>query len=152
MRRHPRAKRLQVLLDMAEREEEKRLHSWGQLQQQLQGEQEQRQQLLAYNNEYQQRISAPGQGRLSSGSLHATLGFMQQIEDALQQQQQRLALLQKQTDHARQQYLEQHGKVRALVTLMDRLDQEQAAEDDKQLQKQSDEWANRAASLRMRQR
>lgn len=148
MRKHPRAKRLQVLLDMAEREEQDLLRRWGELQQQLQAEQEQRQQLVSYNNEYQQRISAPGQGMVSAGTLHATLGFMQQIERALQQQSEKLNLLQKQTAQARQRYLEQHGKVRALIGLMDKLDLEQAASEDKQQQKQADEWANRAAALR----
>lgn len=150
MRQHPRARRLQVLLDMAEREEQERLRVWGELQQRLQAEQQQRQQLVDYNREYQQKISAPGQTPLQAGLLHATLGFMQQIEQALNQQSERLNLLQQQTENARQQYLEQHGKVRALTGLMDRLDQEHAAAEDKQQQKQADEWANRNAALRPR--
>lgn len=148
MRKHPRAKRLQVLLDMAEREEQELLRRWGELQQQLQAEQEQRQQLVSYNEEYQQRISMPGQGMVSAGTLHATLGFMQQIERALQQQSEKLNLLQKQTEQARQRYLDQHGKVRALTGLMDKLDLEHAAGEEKQQQKLADEWANRAAALR----
>ncbi|MFY9179118.1 MAG: flagellar export protein FliJ [Venatoribacter sp.] len=149
MRRHPRAKRLQIILDMAEREEETLLTRWGQLQRQLTAEQEQRDQLVLYNHEYQQRLSAPGQGPLSGGSIQATLGFMTQIEQALEKQKEKLALLEKQTATAHQAYLEQHGKVQALIKLMDKLDSEHDAEQEKQLQKQADEFANRAASIRM---
>lgn len=152
MRRHPRAKRLQVILDMAEREQEQLLQAWGQLQQKLQAEQQQRDQLVAYNEEYQQKISAPGNGPLSAGALHATLGFMQQIEEALNKQQERLVLLEKQTDYARQQYLTQHGKVSALLGLMDKLDAEHDALEEKNQQKQADEWANRAASIRLQKK
>ena len=68
---------------------------------------------------------------VSAGTLHATLGFMQQIERALQQQSEKLNLLQKQTEQARQRYLDQHGKVRALTGLMDKLDLEHAASEEK---------------------
>lgn len=150
MRKHPRAQRLQVLLDMAEREEQQRLRVWGELQQKLQAEQQQRQQLISYNQEYQQQISAPGGGPLQAGLLHATLGFMQQIEQALNKQSEKLALLQQQTERARLHYLEQNSKVRALQGLMDRLDQEHVLAEGKQQQKMADEWANRAAALKMK--
>ena len=41
MRRHPRARRLQVVLDLTEREEQQALSQWGALQQKLAAEQEQ---------------------------------------------------------------------------------------------------------------
>lgn len=151
MRRHPRAKRLQVILDMAEREQEKLLRRWGELQQQLVAEQQQRQQLETYHQEYQQQISAPSSTSLSAGQLHTTLGFMAQVKQALNAQVQRLNLLEKQTELARQAFLQQQGKTQALLKLMDKLDGEYDQEQEKQLQKQADEWANRAASLRMNQ-
>lgn len=151
MRRHPRAKRLQIILDLAEREQEKRLRAWGELQQQLQSEQQQRQQLESYHQEYQQQISSPTATALSSGQLHTTLGFMGQVKQALNAQKERLTLLEQRTEQARNAFLQQQGKTQALIKLMDKLDQEHDLEADKELQKQADEWANRAASLRMNQ-
>lgn len=152
MRRHPRAKRLQIILDMAEREQEKLLQQWGELQQQLLAEQQQREQLENYYQEYQQQISSPSAASVSAGQLHTTLGFMSQVKQALNAQQERLKLLEKQTEKARQAFLHQQGKTQALVKLMDKLDIEYDLEMDKQLQKQADEWANRAASMRMNQK
>lgn len=149
MRRHPRAKRLQVILDMAEREEERLLKIWGDWQQQLVSEQQQRDQLQSYYQEYQQQISAPAEQALSAGQLHTTLGFMAQVKQALEAQEHKLNHLEQRTEHARQAYLEQRGKTQALTKLMDKLDQEHDQETEKQLQKQADEWANRAASIRM---
>lgn len=150
MRRHPRAKRLQVIASMAAREEEKLLNAWGQLQQRLAQEEEQRQQLELYRLEYQQKISSPSTQAVSAGFVHNALGFMAQIDQALNAQLERLNLLRKQVEVARQQYLAQRGRVKALVGLMDKLDVEYDAEQEKIQQKQSDEWANRAANLRMK--
>ncbi|MCD8522504.1 MAG: flagellar export protein FliJ [Saccharospirillaceae bacterium] len=145
MRRHPRARRLQILLDMAEKAEQQALQEWGRLQQKLHQEDAQREQLKSYANEYQQQLSVPGGQPLSSGFLHNTLGFIGQIEAALKTQNEQIKLLQERVAAARNQYLEQHGKVKALSGLMDRLDHEHDQLADKELQKQSDEWANRAA-------
>ena len=146
MRRHPRARRLQVVLDLTEREEQQALSQWGALQQKLAAEQEQRQQLLTYSLEYQQKISAPSSTAVSAGQIHNTIGFMGQIEQAINAQQQQIALLQKQTDNARQHYLALHGKVKALQELIERLELEAAQVADKEAQKQSDEWASRNAA------
>ena len=150
MRRHPRAQRLQVILDLAEREEEKRLTVWGDLQKKLQSEEEQRDQLQAYNHEYQQKISTPSTQAIKAGDIHATLGFMQQIKGVLQGQQEKIVLLQSQAEVAKQAYLEQRGKAQALHKLMDKLDKEFDAEQEKEQQKQADEWSNRIASKRMK--
>lgn len=146
MRRHPRAQRLQVILDLAEREEEKCLAAWGELQQKLQSEEEQRDQLQAYNHEYQQKISSPSTQAIKAGDIHATLGFMQQIKGVLQSQQEKIVLLIEQADSAKQRYLEQRGKAQALHKLMDKLDKEFDTEEEKAQQKQADEWSNRMAN------
>lgn len=149
MRRHPRAQRLQVILNLAEREEEKRLAVWGELQQKLQSEEEQRDQLEAYNSEYQRKISSPSTEAIRAGDIHATLGFMQQIKGVLQGQKEKIVLLQSQAETAKKAYLEQRGKAQALHKLMDKLDKEFDAEEEKDQQKQADEWSNRIASQRM---
>lgn len=145
MRKHPRARRLQILLNMAEKAEQQALQEWGRLQQKLQQEEQQRAQLRGYANEYQQQLSVPDGKVLSSGFLHNTLGFIGQIEAALKTQNEQIKLLQERVAAARNHYLEHHGKVKALSGLMDRLDHEHDQQADKEQQKQSDEWASRAA-------
>lgn len=146
-RRHPRAQRLQVVLDLTEREEKAALASWGELEQKLRQEEQQRQQLTSYHDEYQQKISTPG-GGISAGQIHNTLGFMAQIETAMKSQSEQIRLLKKRSDAARETYLKVHGKVKALTDLIERLEQEAAVQEDIKAQKQSDEWANRAAFKR----
>ncbi len=145
MRRHPRAQRLQVVLDLTERQEQDALREWGTLQQQLLQEQNQRQQLEVYTLEYQQQISAPRDTPVTAGSVHNALGFMGQIEAALKSQSQKIRQVQDKTDKARESYLVLRGKVKALTDLIDKLEQEFMLQDEKNAQKQADEWANRAA-------
>lgn len=144
-RRHPRAARLQIVLDLTERDEQSALQVWGEIEQKLRGEEAQREQLQQYHGEYQSKIASPGQAVLSAGHIHNTLGFMAQIESAMHTQAEQIVLLRKRSDSARQTYLELHGKVKALTELIEKLEQEAAAQEDRQAQKQSDEWANRAA-------
>lgn len=145
MHRHPKAKRLQVIVNLAEQAEQQALSDWGKLQQKLQQEEQQKQQLQDYVNEYQQSISTPGRSQLKGGAIHNALGFISQIEQALQQQQQQLVLLQQQADAAKQHYLQHHSKLQALHNLLEKLNQEYDHQQDKQGQRQADEWANRAA-------
>lgn len=144
-RRHPRAKRLTVILDLAEKAEKQALSEWGLLQQQLQNEEQQKQQLDEYVAEYQRSLALPSGNAQSGGAIQNTLGFISQVEAALQQQAQQLNLLQQRVDASKEAYLAQHGKVKALNNLLDKLDLEFDQEQDKQQQRQADEWANRAA-------
>jgi len=144
-RHHPRAKRLQVVLELAERDEQQALQNWGEIQQKLQQEEQQRQQLSAYRGEYQSKISAPGNEQISAGHIHNTLGFMAQIESAMKSQAEQISVLTQQAESARELYLKLHGKTKALTELIERLEQEAASAEDKQAQKLADEWANRAA-------
>jgi len=116
-RQHPRARRLQVVLDLTEREEQQALQQWGELQQRLAQEQEQRQQLQLYSQEYQQKISSPSPAPLGAGQIHNTLGFIGQIDQAIDAQQQQIALLKQQADAAQKQYLAVHGKAKGIDIL-----------------------------------
>ena len=90
---HPRARRLKVVLDLNEREEQEALQRWGQVQQKLDAEKQKRQQLTEYANDYQRKLSTPGQALVRAGDVHNTLGFIRQIEGALQQQETQIAQL-----------------------------------------------------------
>ena len=143
MQRHPRAKRLQVIVDLAEKAEQQALAEWGKLQQKLQQEEAQKQQLDSYVAEYQKGISVPSARTLSGGSIQNALGFIGQIKQALLQQSEQLNLTQQQAEQAKKVYMEQHGKVKALHGLQEKLNAEFDAQQDKQAQRVADEWANR---------
>lgn len=145
MNRHPRARRLRLIVDLAEKAEQQALAEWGRLQQKLQQEEQQKQQLDDYVGEYQRGISMPSSRSLRGGDIHNAMGFISQIKQALSQQQQQIALLQQQVEQAQQAYVEQHAKVKALHNLLEKLDLEFDQQQDKQAQRLADEWANRAA-------
>lgn len=145
IRRHPRAKRLTVILNMAEKAEKQALAEWGQLQQQLQKEQDQQQQLDSYVGEYQRSLALPSERSLTGGAIHNTLSFLYQVQAAVKQQAEAVNLLRQRVDASQEVYLTCHGKVKALNKLLDKLDLEYEQESNKQEQRQADEWANRAA-------
>ena len=91
--RHPRARRLSVVLELAEKDEKEALRRWGDSQQKLGAEEERQQQLTLYAADYQKQISTPSAGQISAGMIHNTLGFISQIETALHQQQEQILTL-----------------------------------------------------------
>ncbi|WP_157730006.1 flagellar export protein FliJ [Bacterioplanes sanyensis] len=152
MARHPRAIRLQTVVKLAERDERQALANLGQAQQKLQAEQEQKQQLSDYANDYQQQLSGGHGGQLSAAQLHTTVGFLRQIEQALKQQQEQIVLLQKQVEHERGIWQQCQAKLKALHHLLDKLDQEYDEQQQRLEQHQADEWSNRAAFDRLKSR
>lgn len=150
MARHPRAKRLQVVLDLAQRAEQTSLKSLAHQQQALLAEQQQKDQLLIYADEYQRQLSTPTGSAIQAGQLRNTMGFLQQIETAIKGQAQQLSLLQQRVEAARNEWLRCQGKVKALQSLLDKLDIEYAQEQDRRQQVEADEWSNRIAFQRIK--
>lgn len=150
MARHPRAKRLQVVLDLAQRAEQSALKALAHHQQSFLAEQQQKDQLLIYADEYQRQLSTPTGSAIQAGQLHNTMGFLQQIETAIKGQAQQLSLLQQRVEAARNEWLCCQGKVKALQSLLDKLDIEYAQEQDRRQQVEADEWSNRIAFQRIK--
>ncbi|AHK17406.1 flagellar export protein FliJ [Thalassolituus oleivorans] len=150
--RHPRARRLAVVLELAEKDEKEALRRWGDSQKKLVLEEERQQQLTVYAADYQKQIATPSSGHISAGMIHNTLGFISQIETALNQQQEQIKRLRAQTERARDAYLKSHGKVQAMQQLLQRLEQEFEHEQDRQQQREADEWATRNAAIRPKSR
>lgn len=147
--RHPRGKRLLPVYRQALQQQQQALAEWGQLQQKLQEEEEQRQQLLEYADDYRRQITAPSTGLILSATIHNTLGFLAQVEQAVQGQAQQIHLLKARIERARDIYLHKRGKTEGLQRLLDKLDQEWEEQQQKAEQRQADEWANRAAFQRL---
>ncbi|TNC88226.1 MAG: flagellar export protein FliJ [Thalassolituus sp.] len=146
--RHPRAKRLKVVFEIAEREEQDALQRWGLAQQKLEAEKAKRSQLSDYAGDYQRRLATPGQTTVKAGDMHNTLGFIRQIESALRQQEGQIAQLETLTAKARTAYLEARGKTEAMKKMLERLEQEYQSEQNAREQREADEWSNRQAARR----
>lgn len=141
--RHPRARRLAVVLDLTRREEQEALQRWGDIQQRLTSEHEKRTQLDTYVADYRCQITSPTTQAVSAGNIHNSLEFIQQIESALQQQEIQISQLEAQNTSARNSYLETHNKADALEKMIGRLEDEHQQELNRLEQQESDEWANR---------
>jgi flagellar protein FliJ len=149
--RHPRGKRLLPVYRQAQQQQQQALTEWGQLQQRLQDEEQQRQQLLDYADDYRRQITSPSSTCISAAAIHNTLGFLRQVEQAVAGQQQQINLLKGRINKAREVYLQYRSKTEGLQRLIDKLDLEWSNEQQKVEQRQSDEWANRAAFQRSQQ-
>lgn len=147
--RHPRGRRLIPVYRQALQAQQQALAEWGQLQQKLQQEEEQRQQLLDYADDYRRQITAPSTGLIQSATIHNTLGFLLQVEQAVAGQAQQINLLKARIERARELYLSRRGKSEGLLRLIEKLDLEWDQQQLKAEQRQADEWANRAAFQRL---
>lgn len=145
MRRHPRAKRLELIFQLAEKDEKQALKNWGEIQQKLDLETQQREQLIQYADEYRSRFSADHNDQLNAGYLHHCLDFISKIEKGLQAQQEQLHLLQAQAEQAKQVFLQAQAKRKGFEHMLDKLDKEYDQAQLKVEQKEADEWANRRA-------
>lgn len=141
--RHPRARRLGVVLDLTRREEQEALQRWGDIQQRLLAEKEKRTQLCAYADDYRRQITTPNTQAVSAGNIHNSLDFIRQIESALVQQETQISQLDAQSTTARSAYLDVHNKADALEKMIDRLEQEHQQDLNRREQIESDEWASR---------
>jgi len=146
-----RIKRLQFILDMAKKQEQADLQSWGQLQQQLAAEQQKVEQLQGYLGEYQQNLtSQPGgaSGMISGGQVQNLISFINQLKSAIDQQNMQMNLIQQRVDQARDVYLKSRAKVEALQKLINKRQEQISVVEEKQLQKLMDEAASRMSRAR----
>jgi flagellar protein FliJ len=142
-----RAKRMQVVLTLAERNEEQAGQQLSQFTQQVDAEAEQLRQLdeyaAQYLNTYSERKTA-----VRPQELIAYSGFIQRLGEARKEQQARLERLQVQLERLRQMWRIAHQKTESIKDLITRLTQEENALLDKRLQKEMDELVGQAYSRR----
>lgn len=144
-----RIKRLAMVLKMAEEKEQKDLQVWGRYQQKLEEERAKVTQLEGYMADYQNTLTASSQNlKIQGGQIQNTIAFIEQIKDACGHQEQQISLVQQQADGAKRVYLESRTKAEALRKLIVKLNNQEAAIEDKKEQKLMDEFAARSARNR----
>jgi len=143
-----RAKRLGLVLKMAEEKEQKDLQAWGRYQQQLEQEQATFNQLEEYMTEYRTTLTSQHAATIKGGQVQNTIAFIEQIREACGHQQQQINLIQQQAEGAQRVYLAARAKAQALRKLIEKLNAQASAIEDKQEQKLMDEFAARSARNR----
>jgi flagellar protein FliJ len=143
-----RAKRLGLVLKMAEEKEQIDLQTWGRYQQQLEQEQATFNQLEEYMTEYRTTLTSNHAAAIKGGQVQNTIAFIEQIKEACGHQQQQINLIQQQAEGAQRVYLAARAKAQALRKLIEKLNAQASAIEDKQEQKLMDEFAARSARNR----
>jgi flagellar FliJ protein len=142
-----RAKRMQVVLTLAERNEEQAGQQLSQFTQQVDAEIEQLRQLEEYAAQYLSTYTER-KTAVRPQELIAYSSFIQRLGGARKEQEARIARLQLQLERLRQMWRIAHQKTEAIKDLIARLQQEESALLDKRLQKEMDELVGQAYSRR----
>jgi len=142
-----RAKRMQVVLVLAERNEQQVGQQFSQYKLQVEAETEQLRQLdeyaAQYMNTYSERKTA-----VMAQELIAYSGFIQRLGEARKEQQTRLARMDAKLQTLQQAWRIAHQKCESIKELIVRLTQEESQLLDKKLQKEIDELVGQAYSRR----
>lgn len=136
-----RSQRLKNIMSMAEKKEKDAANALGYLNTKIAGEEQKRQQLLDYELEYHDKIIETGKAGISGSTLRTYFGFMNKLNDAANQQVGHIADLEQQVDQVQQYWFKTRGKLKAFESLVEKVEQEEAREADKQEQKVLDEFA-----------
>jgi flagellar FliJ protein len=105
--------------------------------------QHQAEQVHAYRDEYRQRHPAQGGRSTSIGMLRVHQGFMQRLDQALQQVQGQVQAAQARCDALRAALVAQETRVAAVRKLLERRDQQARLDHDRREQRRADEAAQR---------
>ncbi len=141
-----RSKRLQVVLELAKRNEDAALKVMQSSQNNLNQQHEKMQELVRYQQEYQQAL----RDAFSSGATAANCAtyqhFLSQVGGAIEQQQLVVTLAEEQLDKARKHWQSLYEKQKGMGGLIDRFRDEEDLDLEKKEQKMIDEISQRKRS------
>lgn len=140
-----RTRRLQPVLRLADREVQKAARALAFMQQRLQQEQEKLRQLHHYQQEYHELIVRDGSAGISSERLQMISRFSGNLDHAMTQQEQQIAIVQGQLDQVRQHWRSKDLRYRQLEKMMERIREQENARRVRQEQRTHDEYARRQA-------
>lgn len=140
-----RTRRLQPVLRLADREVQKAARALAFMQQRLQQEQGKLRQLHDYQQEYHALIVRDGSTGISSARLQMISRFSGNLDHAMTQQEQQIAIVQGQLDQVREHWRSKDLRYRQLEKMMDRIREQEKARRVRQEQRTHDEYARRQA-------
>lgn len=135
-----RSKRIAVLVDLAEQEQEKALETLGLLRAQAEGDQEQLDSLNQYLQEYIDQINNEGL-HLMPVQLQTTQGFIDKLNSAISSQQQKVVEANALLEKAQDAWMEKRSRALAMEKLYEKVKSNEVALLEKQEQKMLDDLA-----------
>jgi flagellar FliJ protein len=136
-----RSKRLQLVLDLAERKKKQADQFLAASRQRVEQDQRTMGQLDQYMSEYQQNYLGVNSEGCTGGQLHAQQAFMQKIQDAKDTQVTAIEQNLRELEAVEKHWKEAYAKVEGMQKLTDKALDTERKEEEKSLQKQLDERA-----------
>jgi flagellar FliJ protein len=143
---------LMALLGQAERERDSAKALLQQASDHARAAQSQAEQLVAYRGEYEARAREQFSQNSSVSILQCYQGFSSRLSQAIDQQQQIALHAERKVEQAREGLVQQEMRVASVRKLLERRLTEQRLAADRRDQKQTDEFAARAAWAQLQQR
>ncbi len=140
-----RAKRMQVVLQLAQRQEDAAAQKLSQAREQWQAEQQQLQQLRDYAAQYHQEYAGQRQ-TVQAQQLINYSGFVTRLEELCREQEAKLRRLQLGLSQLQAQWQRAYQKRKAVAELIERLLQEEAQQQERREQKVMDEFSSQQYS------
>lgn len=141
-----RAKRLQIVLHLAQKAEDQAASRVKEQAGLLRNEETQLQELKDYSAQYLNSYGNMRDG-ISAQQMINYSGFIGRLAEAVKDQENKILRLQQGLDKLKAQWTVAHQKRKTLEDLMERLDKEYSDQLEKRLQKELDELANRPNGL-----
>ena len=145
-----RTERLKPVLRLADREAQKAARALAWMQQRVQQEKQKLRQLEDYQQEYHQMVLRDGSAGISSSRLQLLSRFSSNLDHAMQQQQNQIAVVEGQLEQVRQHWQEKDRRHRQLGKMMERIAAQENLRRARQEQRNHDEYARRLAVMRRR--
>lgn len=136
-----RSKRLQLVLELAERKKQQADQFLAASRQRVEQDKRTMEQLDQYMSEYQQNYLGANAEGLSGAQLHTQQAFLQKIQDAKSTQQQAMEQNKRELEVVEQHWKEAYAKVKGVEKLKDKAVNAEAMAEEKALQQQLDERA-----------
>lgn len=143
---------LMALLGQAERERDAAVALMQQASEAFAAAQNQAEQLVLYRSEYEGRFREQFSKNSSVSILQCYQGFSSRLTQAIEQQKQIAVYAERKVAEAKQGLLDQEMRVASVRKLLERRITEQRLAADRRDQKQTDEFAARAAWAQLQQR
>lgn len=143
-----RSQRLQVVLSLEERKEQRALEVMNEVRQQWQSEKDRLDELQQYQQEYHQQMRAQQQGTVPVTRLQGWQSFIARLDLLIGDQQKRLTESADRLDQARKQWQQAWERRRGMQKYVDTCRAREQQERDLAEQKQADEAAMRQFSRR----
>ena len=143
-----RSQRLQVVLSLEERKEQRALDVMNEVRRQWQAEQDRLQELQQYQQEYHQQMRAQQQGTVPVSRLQGWQSFIARLDLLIRDQQGRLTQAEERLEQARQQWQQAWERRRGMEKYIDTCRAREQRDRDLAEQKQADEAAMRQFSRR----